>query len=110
MSEQEKAEQLKKQLFYDPYSECPSDGAGCDECDNDGCPQKEMQREDEENQCDYTGEDCIDSECRLFCGCVGCEMITPQTDEQAKIIHEWDEKENCSVQKDDSPLSGKESK
>lgn len=64
-------EQIKKELFYDPFPDCPDDG--CEVCDNQVCDM----REEEAQQCDYTGEECIDENCRLMCGCVGCEMLAP---------------------------------
>ncbi|MFA5714771.1 MAG: hypothetical protein WC998_03455 [Candidatus Paceibacterota bacterium] len=78
LTEQEKAEQLKKQRYYDPWAEfdCPADG--CDGCYKSGCPQ----RQEQEDLCDFTGEECIDSDCRHMCGCVGCEMLAPPPKEE----------------------------
>jgi len=75
MSELTKGEQLKKQLYYDP------DPRGCEFCDDwykcDDCPQ----RQEEEEKCDYTGDECIDSSARLS-GCIGCEVIAPPSKEE----------------------------
>ena len=32
---------------------------------------------EEEEQCDYGGEECIDPPCKHYECCVGCEMIAP---------------------------------
>jgi len=71
MSELTKAEQQKKELFYDPFPDCAEDG--CDGCDKQNCGQ----REEATQECDFTGEECIDEHLRLYCGCVGCEMLAP---------------------------------
>lgn len=72
---QEWAENEKKQLYYDP------DPRGCEFCDDlyncEDCPQ----RAEQENACDYTGDECIDSACRRD-GCIGCEVIAPPPKEE----------------------------
>lgn len=76
MSEQEKAEQQKKELYYNPFPDCAEDG--CDGCDKSNCGQ----RQEEEDQCDFTGEECIDSFLHHECGCVGCEVLAPPSKEE----------------------------
>jgi len=93
MTEQEKAEQLKKQVFYDPFPDCPSEG--CSECYNENCAERTWRQDQEEDMCDFNGDECLEPFLHHHCGCVGCEVITPQTDEDAKLIHEWAEKENA---------------
>ncbi len=73
--EQEWADNEKKQLYYDP------DPRGCEFCDDlyncEDCPQ----RAEQENACDYIGDECIDSACRRD-GCIGCEVIAPPPKEE----------------------------
>jgi hypothetical protein len=88
---QEEAEKLKKELYYDPWPDCPEDG--CEVCDKENCGQ----RQEPEDLCDYNGEECMNSFLHHHCGCVGCEVITPETDDQAKEIQEWAEREASSL-------------
>ena len=60
MSEQEKTEQQKKELYYDPI----------------------CQIEEPEDECDFNGEECINSFLHRHCGCVGCEVIAPPAKEE----------------------------
>ena len=78
-------EQQKKELFYDPFPACTEDG--CDGCDKSECGQ----RQEEEVKCDFTGEECIDEQSRLYCGCVGCEMLAPPEEAKAPICPHCDE-------------------
>lgn len=34
---------------------------------------------EEEEQCDYGGEECIEPSLKHYCGCIGCEMLKPPT-------------------------------
>ena len=89
MSDQEKAEQQKKELYYDPFPECAKYG-GCDGCDKSECGQ----REESEDECDFNGEECINSFLHHECGCVGCEVIAPPTKEELEECP--DKCEDCS--------------
>lgn len=70
MTEQEKAEQLKKQLYYEPDS-----GFGSDE-----------EEDDQEPPCDYTGEDCIGD--RRFCE--ECPILTDEWEEEKPTVADKD--------------------
>lgn len=74
MSEQEKAEQLKKELYYEPDSGFGSD----EECDMT------------DEYCDYTGEECIGD--RSFCE--DCPILTDQWEDDAKEIKAWAKREH----------------
>ena len=63
MTEQEKAEQQKKEELYDPDNSNYLDGAYFEE--------------DDEDECYYGCDFCLDSFLRDNCGCIGCEVITP---------------------------------
>ncbi len=82
--EREWAEQEKKLLYYDPWPDCPLNG--CDECEDTDCPQRKQLDEAEYNNCSFTGDECIDTSCRDFCGCVGCEILAPPSKAELESV------------------------
>jgi hypothetical protein len=88
MSEQEKAEQQKKELFYDPIP----DG----EYDENGQPLM-----DEEEPCEYGfSEDCVEPSLRNTNCCFECWLYTEvdkETQKQAKEEKCPDNCEDCSL-------------
>ncbi len=84
MTSIEKAEQQKKELYYDPFPDCPEDG--CEVCDKANCGQ----RQEPEDECDFNGEECIDSFLHHSCSCVGCEVIAPPSKEEL-------EEQECAI-------------
>ncbi len=80
------SEQEKKVLTYDE-----DDGlSGYDENN----PAQDMM--DDEDECYYGCDFCLDSFLRDNCGCVGCEVITPKNDEQAKEMWGGEDQSNSS--------------
>ncbi len=68
--EYNEAMKLKYDQFYDPDS-CPGDPSQCDhDCDN--CSAWD---DDEEEECYYGFDVCIDPGCRDVENCLGCELL-----------------------------------
>lgn len=51
---------------------------------------------EDEDECYYGCDFCLDSFLRDNCGCVGCEVITPKNDEEAKEMWGEDQAINSS--------------
>jgi hypothetical protein len=81
MSEQDKIEQQKKELYYGEESYEEQDAI-----------QDMMDKEDE---CYYGCDFCLDSFLRDCCGCIGCEVIAPPPKEE--LVEYLDKCEDCSL-------------
>lgn len=82
MTEQQKAEQLKKEMYYDP---CPEEDEEYEECET----------------CDYTGEDCFGD--KRFCE--ECPILTDEWEEKPASNHS--NKTNGVHQSNDTEETGK---